>query len=174
MASWLLLVVLALLGAERLVEIALNRRHARALATMGATWHPRDGLGLILAAQVVLVGGTLVEGWAAPWARTGWWTWPLLGLAVLAQALRYWCIATLGDRWSIRVVTVPGAPRIVRGPYRFFPHPNYVAVMTESVVLPLAFGAWATGAVVVPLTLVALARRVRREEAALRDAAAHA
>jgi methyltransferase len=84
--------------------------------------------------------------------------------------LRYWCITTLGWRWTIRVVTVPGMDRIVGGPYRWFPHPNYVAVMSEAILLPLAFGAWTTLLVVVPLQLLALWRRVRFEEGALGDA----
>src|SRR5581483_10080579 len=163
-ASPLLVVVLLLLLLERGAEILLNRRHSRILAERGAVWLGEDGFGLILAAQVALFAGLLLEGGFAPWAGLGAWTWPLLGVALLAQALRYWCIATLGWRWSIRVVTVPGAERIARGPYRFFPHPNYAAVLAESIVLPLAFGAWITAVVAGPLTLLALARRVRLEE----------
>jgi methyltransferase len=170
----LLAAVLALLGAERLAELALNRRNSRWLAARGALWHRPDGFGLLVATQVVLILGLAIEGGFAPWAGTGPWTWPLLGLAILAQGVRYWAIATLGRRWSVRVVTLPGSPRIVGGPYRFFSHPNYVAVLAESIVLPLAFGAWGTALVLVPLTLLALVRRVRREEAALRASAAGA
>ena len=88
-------------------------------------------------------------------------------MALLAQGLRYWCITTLGRRWTIRVATLPGAPRIAHGPYRWFPHPNYVAVLAEAVVLPLAFGAWLSLLVLVPLKLVALRNRIRHEERAL-------
>jgi methyltransferase len=163
-------VVLLLLLAERIGELLLDRRNARWLKAHGARWHGPDGFGLILAAQVLLFVLLAAEVAFAPWARTGWWTWPALALALLAQALRYWCIATLGPRWNIRVVTLPGAPRIAHGPYRFLPHPNYVAVFTEVVVLPLAFGAWLTLLVLVPLKLVALRRRIRFEEKALGDA----
>ena len=164
----LLLAVLALVGAERMAEIAIHRRNVRWLSAHGARWHGPDGFGPILASQVVLFAGTLAEGALAPWAGAWAWTWPLLAVALAAQALRYWCIATLGRRWSIRVATLPDAPRIVRGPYRFLRHPNYVAVATESIVLPLAFGAWITALVVVPLTLAALLRRIRIEDHALR------
>lgn len=166
----LFLLVVGLLLAERLAELALDRRNARWLAEHGARWHGPDGFGLILLAQVLLFGLTAAEVAAAPWAGAGWWTRPLLGLALLAQGLRYWCITTLGRRWSIRVVTLPGAPRIAHGPYRWLPHPNYLAVLLETLALPLAFGAWLTALVLVPLKLVALWRRVRIEERALRAA----
>ncbi|MEA3200609.1 MAG: methyltransferase [Thermoplasmata archaeon] len=165
----LLAVVVLLLLAERAAELALNRRNARRLAASGAVWLRADGFGLILASQVALVAGLVLEGGFAPWAGTGWWTWPLLAVALLCQAFRYWAIGTLGWRWSIRVVTVPGAPRVVAGPYRWVPHPNYAAVMVEALALPLAFGAWLTALAMVPLLGVALARRIRREERALRS-----
>lgn len=130
----------------------------------------RDAFPLILAAQVVLFVGTWAEVTAAAWSGAHALTWAILAALVLAQALRYWCITTLGERWTVRVVTLPGAPRITTGPYRFFPHPNYVAVMAEAILLPLAFGAYATLLVAAPLQLYALWRRIRREEEALRAA----
>lgn len=162
--AWL---VLGALLAERGVEVAINRRHTRWLALHGARWHGRDGFGLILASQVALFGGTLLECLVAPWSGTGWWTWPLLAVALGAQAVRYWVIRTLGPRWSVRVVTLPGAPRVASGPYRLLRHPNYVAVGVEAFVVPLALGAWVSAILVGALALVALARRVRFEERAL-------
>ena len=166
----LLAVVILLMAAERGVELAINRRNSAWLREQGAVWMGKDGFPLILASQVVLFAGTATEATLAPWAGTAWWTWPALLLLALAQVLRYWCIATLGRRWSIRVVTLPGAPRITGGPYRFLPHPNYLVVISEALLLPLAFGAWATLAIVVPLQAVALLRRIRLEEGALRQA----
>lgn len=159
--------VLAALAAERGAELAINRANTRWLATNGAVWLGEDGFELILAAQVTLFGLVIIESLRAPWAGIGWWTWACVVGALAAQALRYWCIATLGRRWSIRVVTIPGAARITRGPYRYFPHPNYVAVMAESVLVPLAFHAWLALALVPALTFAALWRRVRFEEHAL-------
>lgn len=159
---------LAALGAERMFELWLNRQHAQELRRNGAVWIGKDGFGLILLVQVLLVAGLVVEGALAPWSRVGWWTWALLAAALLLQGLRYWVIATLGWRWTIRVATVPGSPRIVRGPYRFLRHPNYVVVALETLVLPLAFACWGTLLVVLPLNLVALRRRIRLEERALR------
>lgn len=165
--GWVLWAALALVLAERIAEILINRRNSARLQEIGAVWLRRDGFGLILLAQVVLFAGLILEGRLAPWTGPHAWTSPLLGVALLAQVARYWVIATLGWRWSIRVVTIPGAPRIERGPYRFLRHPNYVVVAAEALVLPLAFGAWATLLVALPLQLVALARRIRIEDRAL-------
>lgn len=162
--------VMLLLAAERIAELVINRRNTRWLSERGAVWLGRDGFEMILAAQIVLFVGVTLEVALAPWAGTSWWTWPLLGLLVLAQLIRYWCIATLGPRWNIRVVTLPGSPRVTGGPYRFLTHPNYVVVMAEVVILPLAFGAWITLLVLVPLKATALLRRIRLEEGALRRA----
>jgi len=163
--------VLSFFAIERALEIMIHRRNARKLTARGARWFgPRDGFALILAAQAALFAGVVAEVAFAPWAREHRGTWTLIAVLALAQALRYWCITTLGDRWAIRVVTVDDAPRIVRGPYRFFPHPNYLAVMVEAIALPLAFGAWGTLALAAPLQLVALWRRIRIEERALGEA----
>src|SRR5436305_1757865 len=118
------------MGAERALELALDRRNAAWLRERGARFVADDGFGLILAGQVALFGGVAAEGALAPWSAAGWWTWLGIGLLALAQATRYWAIATLGRRWCVRVATLPGAPRILRGPYRFLPHPNYAAVAT--------------------------------------------
>lgn len=173
--SPLFVVVYLAFLAERLLEIAIHRRNAKRLTARGARWLGADGFGWILLAQWLLFLGLLVEVPLAPWSGEAPWTWALLVVLALSQALRYWAVATLGERWAIRVVTVSDAPRIVGGPYRFFPHPNYVAVMVEAIVLPLAFGAYATLAVVVPLQIFSLWRRIKLEESALgaADAAFH-
>ena len=73
-----------------------------------------------------------------------WLGWSMLVLVVLAQALRWWCIRTLGVRWNTRVIVVPGLPLVTGGPYRWLRHPNYVAVVVEGIALPLVHTAWVT------------------------------
>lgn len=162
--------VLGLVLLERLAELELNRRHVRALRARGAVFLGEDGFRLILAGQVLLFVLLPIEVLASPWSAIGWWTLPALALAALAQVLRYWVIMTLGERWSVRVVTLPGAPRITGGPYRFLRHPNYLAVLLETAALPLAFGAFGTFLVAFPVMAVALQRRIRLEERALSSA----
>jgi len=93
--------------------------------------------------------------------------WSMLAIVVAAQALRWWCITTLGPRWNTRVVVIPGAPRIDGGPYRLFPHPNYVAVVAEGIALPLVHTAWITALVFTVLNAALLTRRITTENAAL-------
>lgn len=92
---------------------------------------------------------------------------PLLGLFAALQALRLWVIVSLGARWTTRIVVVPGAPLVRRGPYRWLRHPNYWVVATEIVVLPAAFGAWALALVFGALNLLLLRHRIGVEERAL-------
>lgn len=162
--------VLGLLAGERLVELAISRRNQRRLLARGATLVEPDGFGLILAVHVGLFPALVVEHLAAPWAGTHPWTWPLLGLALAAQVLRYWVIGTLGERWATRVLVLPGEPPVARGPYRFLAHPNYAAIVLELAVLPLAFGLFVSAAAHSLVNAVALRRRIRVENAALRAA----
>ena len=89
-------------------------------------------------------------------------------VVLAAQLLRWWAIATLGVHWNTRVIVLPAAPRIASGPYRWFPHPNYVAVIAEGIALPLVHSAWITALVFTTLNAWLLSVRVRTEDAALR------
>ena len=88
-------------------------------------------------------------------------------VAVAAQILRWWCIATLGHQWNTRVVVVPNAGRVTRGPYRLFSHPNYVAVVAEGIALPLVHSAWITALVFTAANAVLLWVRISVENKAL-------
>lgn len=170
-AATLLPWVLGLLALERGVELLVDARHRRRLAARGAVVHGRDGFAFILFAQLLLFALPAAEVTWAPWSGLGPWSYVGVVALLAAQGLRYWVVRTLGDRWTLRVVTVPGAPRIQTGPYRFLSHPNYVAVMAEAVAVPLVFGAWAALVIVPIVQGSALWRRVRAEDAALEAAA---
>jgi methyltransferase len=86
---------------------------------------------------------------------------------VAAQVLRWWCITTLGAQWNTRVVVIPDAPRVTGGPYRFLPHPNYVAVVLEGFALPLVHSAWITAVVFTVLNATLLRTRIKVENDAL-------
>ena len=89
--------------------------------------------------------------------------WPMIALVVAANALRWWCIATLGPYWSARVIVIPGTPLVRSGPYRWFAHPNYVAVIVEGAALPLAGSAWITACTFTVLNAALLTVRLRCE-----------
>ena len=91
----------------------------------------------------------------------------MLLLVLGSQALRWWCIATLGRRWNTRVIVVPGLPLVRSGPYRLLRHPNYVAVVVEGLALPLVHACWVTALVFTVANAFVLAVRLRVENAAL-------
>ena len=153
---------------ERLVELRVSARNARWAFERGGVESGRGhfppmvalhtGLLLACAAEPVLAHRPFLLGLSAPAAV----------LVLVAQALRWWCIGVLGRRWNTRVVVVPGMPLVRRGPYRFLPHPNYVVVALEGVVLPLAGTAWVTAIAFTVLNAVLLLRfRIPAEERAL-------
>jgi len=127
-------VILALVTAERVTELFLaNRNTARQLGR-GAKEFAPGHYPLIVALHAAWLAGL----WLLAWNRPIQWAW-LVVFAVL-QVLRVWVLATLGDRWTTRIIVLPDAPLVRTGPYRFLSHPNYVVVVGEIAVLPLAFG----------------------------------
>jgi methyltransferase len=92
----------------------------------------------------------------------------MLALVVAAQALRWWCIGTLGRQWNTRILVVPGLSRVARGPYRWLSHPNYVAVVVEGFALPLVHTAWMTALAFTVLNAALLWVRISAENQALR------
>ena len=128
------IVVLALVTAQRLGELVLAEYNTHRLRAQGAVETGADHYVFI----VLLHGAWLLGLWAFAWDRPV--NLALLAVFVLLQAGRVWVIATLGSRWTTRIITLPGAPLVTRGPYRFVSHPNYVVVALEIAVLPLAFG----------------------------------
>jgi methyltransferase len=117
--------------------------------------------------HVGLLVGALAEVWLLDRPFVPWLGWPMLALVLGAQALRWWCIGTLGRQWNARVIVVPGAQRVTSGPYRWMRHPNYVAVVVEGFALPLVHSAWVTAAVFTLANAALLTVRLRDEERAL-------
>ena len=166
MVGWLLAMVAAV-AAQRLAELVLAARNRCWLLVRGAREHGAGHYPLFIILHVCWLTGWLAEGLArggGPGAA-----WPLwLGLFLAAQSLRYWCIVTLGRRWNTRILVLPGAPPVRRGPYRFLRHPNYLAVSAELLCGPLIFGAWGTAlAAGAANAWLLLAVRIPAEEDAL-------
>jgi methyltransferase len=159
--------LIAAVGVERLAELAVARRNLGWALKQGGVERAAAHYPWIVVAQIGLLGGALLETWLLHRPFIPALGWPMLALVLLAQALRWWCIATLGRRWNTRVVVVPGLPLVDRGPYRHLRHPNYVAVVIEGVALPLVHTAWLTALVFTATMLWLLRIRVRAEVAAL-------
>lgn len=162
--------LVGLVGVERLVELVVSRRHARWMLSRGGVERGRTHYPYMVLLHTALLAGCLVEPRALGRPLVPALAAPMLALVLLAQATRWWAIASLGRRWSTRVIVMPGASRVVRGPYRLLSHPNYVAVVVEGFALPLVHSAWITAIAFTALDAVLLAVRISVEERAL-DAA---
>ncbi|MCP9946832.1 hypothetical protein LUX12_21745 [Streptomyces somaliensis] len=154
-------------GLERVAELVVSRRNATWSLARGGVEAGRGHYPFMVVLHTGLLAGALTEVWARRPDAVPALAWTMLVLVAAAQALRWWCIATLGRQWNTRVIVVPGAPRVTGGPYRLLPHPNYVAVAVEGFALPLVHSAWITAAVFTVLNGLLLATRIRAEDAAL-------
>lgn len=164
--AWFITLIAAV-GIERLVELVVSQRHiawakARGGAEVGGGHYP-----VMVLLHVGLLVGSVLEVVLLSRLFYPWLGWPMLAGVLLAQGLRWWCIATLGPQWNTKVVVVPGAPRVASGPYRRLRHPNYVAVAIEGVCLPLVHSAWITATVFTVCNALLLRTRIRVEEQAL-------
>ena len=139
----------------------LSNRNTRRLLAQGAIEHGRAHYPLIVAVHAAWL---IALWWLAPGqAIVGLW----LAVYVLLQVARIWVLATLGPRWTTRIIVLPGAPLVKAGPYRFVSHPNYVVVTAEIAVLPLVFGLWQVALIFSALNAAVLAIRIREENRAL-------
>ncbi len=159
--------LLAAIAVERLVELVVSRRNlawsrARGGVEFGAGHYPA-----MVVLHTGLLAGCLLEVIVFDRPFIPALGWSMLAVVVAAQVLRWWCVATLGPQWNTRVVVVPGAARVGDGPYRYFAHPNYVAVVAEGFALPLVHTAWITALVFTALNAALLRTRIRTENAAL-------
>ena len=170
-------VVVGATAVERLVELVVSARNARWSFARGGI---ETGLGhfpAMVALHTGLLVACVVEVNVADRPFIPWVGWPAFVLVVASQALRWWCITSLGPRWNTRVIVVPGLPWVARGPYRWiaqhpgqrwFRHPNYLAVIVEGFALPLVHSCWTTALVFTVLNAVLLLRfRLPAEERAL-------
>jgi methyltransferase len=164
--TWYVVLLFAI-GLERLAELVLAQRNlawsrARGGIEIGAGHYP-----VMVALHLALLVGCVVEVAVMQRPFIPALGWPMLALVIAAQGLRWWCITTLGRQWNTRVVVIPGAARIAGGPYRWFSHPNYVAVAVEGLALPLVHSAWVTALAFTTLNAALLSTRVSVEDSAL-------
>ena len=146
---------------QRLGELWLSNRNTKRLLAQGAREYAPGHYPLIVALHVA-------------WLACLWWLAPLrpfdgfwLAIFVLIELARIWVLASLGLRWTTRIIVLPDAPLVGRGPYRWLNHPNYAVVIAEVAVLPLVFGLWHIALVFSVLNAVVLTIRIRAENRAL-------
>jgi methyltransferase len=161
MIAWSVLILVAI---QRLGELVIAERNTRTLRARGAVEVGAGHYWLIVALHLSWLVAIAVCLPPRPEANLG-----LLGLFALLQAARVWVLTSLGPFWTTRIITLPGAPLVRRGPYRFLRHPNYLVVIGEIACLPLAFGEVRVALIFSLLNAAVLGWRIRVEEAALAE-----
>ncbi len=167
----LYLCLVVAVGIERLVELVVSQRHLSWARSRGGVESGRGHYPAMVLLHVGLLVGCVAEVvWLdRPFVPALGWL--MLAVVLASQALRWWCVATLGQQWNTRVVVVPGLPLVSAGPYRWLRHPNYLAVVAEGVALPLVHSAWLTAVAFAVLNAVVMTVRIRCEDRALATAA---
>ena len=158
---WPHIAILGFVTAQRLIELPIARANtARLLAAGGREVSPGH-YPLIVAMHAAWLASLWVFALGQPIHL------PLLILFGLVELARIWVLRTLGNRWTTRIIIVPGEQLVARGPYRFISHPNYAVVVAEIALLPLVFGLWQIAIIFSLLNLVILSIRIRAENDAL-------
>ena len=154
--------IVVLVALQRLAELLLARRNTRDLLAQGGREHGAGHYPAIVALHTAWLVSLVVFVPAETRPDPVW-----LAILVLLQVARVWVIASLGRRWTTRIIVMPQAPLVARGPYRFMRHPNYAVVAAEIVALPMVFGAVWIAVVFTVLNAAMLAWRIRAEDRAL-------
>jgi len=154
--------IVALVAAQRIAELIYAAHNTRALRQRGAVEIGRTHYPLIVLLHLGWLAAIIV---ALPNPAPIHWL--PLAILVILQIMRVWIIVTLGPYWTTRIITLPGAPLIARGPYRFIRHPNYLVVACEILILPLVFGEVVVAVLFTILNAAVLYWRIREEDDAL-------
>jgi methyltransferase len=157
--------LIAAVAVERIAELVVSQRNLSWSRSHGGVEFGARHYPAMVALHTGLLVGCLLEAMHRPFLPT--LGWPMFAIVLAAQGLRWWCITTLGHQWNTRVVVIPDAARVTGGPYRFFSHPNYVAVIIEGIALPLVHTAWVTALAFTILNAFVLRTRIGVENAAL-------
>ena len=163
---WLSIALLTFVTLQRLAELIYARHNTAALLARGAREYASEHYPFMVALHAAWLIGLWLFAIGRP-IDPGWFL-----LFMLLQGLRLWVLATLKGRWTTRIIILPGAALVTRGPYRFLSHPNYAIVIGEIAVLPLAFGLPVFAAIFSLLNGIILAIRIRAENACLKQSAA--
>ena len=156
------LAILGLVTLQRAGELLLARRNTHRLIAAGAREVAAGHYPLLVLMHAAWLGGLWILAWRRPVSL------PWLGVFVLLQGLRIWVIASLGPRWTTRIIIPSGRALVQTGPYRLLRHPNYLVVVGEIAVLPLVFGLPTYAALFSLANALVLSVRIRAEDRALR------
>jgi len=160
-------ILLVLVAIERIVELVISKRNLTWSFAQGGIEFGRSHYKYMVVIHVFLLLGSLIEVWIVRPLLNPTLSWTMFALAIASQGLRWWCIGSLGRRWNTLVVIIPGKAAMTNGPYKWFKHPNYVAVVIEGFALPMVGFAWRTAVIFTVLNTFVLRARLKSENAAL-------
>ena len=158
---------IALIGAERLVELVVSRRNATWSFARGGREFGRGHYPVMVGMHAALLLSCVAEVFFAHRPFIPALGWPMVAVVAASTAVRWWCATTLGKHWNPRLIIVPGAELVRSGPYRWVHHPNYMAVAAEVVAMPLVHSAWLTAIVFTIANAAVLRVRISAENRAL-------
>lgn len=156
-----------LIGVERLVELVVSRRNTRWSFLQGGREFGREHYPVMVSMHGLLLVSCMAEVWWLNRPFIPWLGWPMVAVVVASTVVRWSCVFVLGKHWNPRLIVIPGAALVRRGPYRWLRHPNYTAVTAEVAALPLVHTAWLTALVFSIANALVLTVRIRAENAAL-------
>ena len=175
MVSYSYLFLIFAVIVQRLLEVRISGFHEEALKARGAAEHAPQQMPVMIAVHSAWLLGCLVEAWLrAPHTTARWLTIIALLVFSLGQALRLLAMATLGERWTVKIITLPGVSPVTHGIFRYLRHPNYLGVVLEIAALPLIVGSWLTALVFSIANGLLLWWRIGAEERALSDGSDYA
>jgi methyltransferase len=166
----LFIVLILATGGERIYELIVSRRNAAKAFAAGGAEHGRGHFPAMMLLHTGLLVGAIIEVAFFDRPFLGWFSWTMLAIALACQVARYWVIWALGDQWNTRIIVIPGAKRVTRGPYAipWLRHPNYWIVAIEGFTLAMVHTAWVTAIVFTVLNaLLLLGFRIPAENRAL-------
>ncbi len=148
---------------QRLIELLIAKKNEKKSLAAGGIEYDKSGYKIIVVMHILFFISLFAEYYYSERVLNKFWIIFLI-LFIAAQGLRYWAIISLGSMWNTRIIIVPGSPLVKHGPYKYFKHPNYMAVITELAVIPFMFSCFITAVVFSSVNLFLLKRRIEIEE----------
>lgn len=162
-------ILFAFLVVQRMTELAIARKNERRMKAQGAYEVGQEHYKWIVVVHVLFFLSLIVEVKGFHAQPAAWWWIPFV-VFILAQILRSWALFSLGRFWNTKIIILPGAKVVEKGPYRFLRHPNYVIVAAELFMVPLIFQAYVTAVLFTILNVIVMCVRIPAEEKALSEA----
>ncbi|MEB1809131.1 MAG: isoprenylcysteine carboxyl methyltransferase [Bacillaceae bacterium] len=165
----LFFIILSIVIIQRLVELLIAKSNEKWMRNRGAYEVGQAQYKYIVLVHVFFFISFISEVIFLQKTPASWWWLPFV-FFIIAQSIRVWSLSSLGRFWNTKIIILPGANVVAKGPYRFMRHPNYVIVSLEILMLPLIFQAYATAIIFTVANALVLSVRIRQEESALQGA----